>query len=285
MNSSKLSNINLCEFLATKGITPIKQLNSSAWYISPFRDEKTPSFKIDTNRNLWYDFGEGDGGNIISFLCKYYNVGTKEAYDILKGTRISVHVPKLHSSNGSKKSSGIKILRTSTTIESYQLALYLRARNINVEFAQNCGNLFEIEYSIADKRYFALGFVNDKGGFEIRNSFFKGSSSPKAISTVPGNPEILNVFEGFMDYLSALSYYKMTSPTNTSIILNGVGQVKEIIPLLSKFRTVNLFLDNDKAGKKTVDLILSHHSNVINQSQRVYPLHKDFNEFTTRKTA
>ncbi len=48
-----------------------------------------------------------------------------------------------------------------------------------------------------------MGFKNNFGGFELRNKYFKGSSSPKEITLISNNsPDRLNVFEGFMDFLS-----------------------------------------------------------------------------------
>jgi DNA primase len=43
--------------------------------VSPFRpNERTPSFKIDPVKNLWFDFGSGEGGTIIDFVQKLYTL-------------------------------------------------------------------------------------------------------------------------------------------------------------------------------------------------------------------
>ena len=49
--------------------------------------------------------------------------------------------------------------------------------------------LWEISYKISDKTFFALGFANDAGGWELRNPYFKGCMAPKPISTIKGKDE------------------------------------------------------------------------------------------------
>ena len=51
---------------------------------SPFRAEKTPSFKINPVLNTWYDFGTGEGGTILDLIMKLENKDTKEAVKRLK---------------------------------------------------------------------------------------------------------------------------------------------------------------------------------------------------------
>lgn len=45
-------------------------------FLSPFRSETEPSFKINLERNIWYDFGLGTGGNVIDFAMQHFNMGT-----------------------------------------------------------------------------------------------------------------------------------------------------------------------------------------------------------------
>lgn len=66
----------------------------------------------------------------------------------------------------------------------------------------------ELHFSHGGKSYFAIGFKNKSGGYEVRNLFFKGCMSPKDITHIrqQGEPRYTcYVFEGMMDYLSFLS--------------------------------------------------------------------------------
>lgn len=63
--------------------------------------------------------------------------------------------------------------------------------------------LWEISHKTSDKTFFALGFANDAGGWELRNPYFKGCMAPKSISTIKGKDgQRLQIFEGFMDFFS-----------------------------------------------------------------------------------
>jgi DNA primase len=56
MNIEEAKSIQLEDYLRRMGFNPVKQQGSSLWYKSPFREEKEPSFKVNPDRNLWYDF-------------------------------------------------------------------------------------------------------------------------------------------------------------------------------------------------------------------------------------
>ena len=60
----------MVECLASLGHQPKKIRYQDYWYCSPFREEKTASFKVNRQRNIWFDFGEGKGGDIIDFGVK-----------------------------------------------------------------------------------------------------------------------------------------------------------------------------------------------------------------------
>ena len=66
MTISEAKQIRITDYLHSLGYDPVKQQGNSLWYKSPFREEHDPSFKVNTDRNLWYDFGAGKGGNIIA---------------------------------------------------------------------------------------------------------------------------------------------------------------------------------------------------------------------------
>lgn len=66
MNTNEVKRIRIEEYLHSLGYSPVRRQGNSLWYKSPFRDEGEPSFKVNTERNLWYDFGAGRGGNIVS---------------------------------------------------------------------------------------------------------------------------------------------------------------------------------------------------------------------------
>jgi DNA primase len=278
MNYTEARNIDIVNFLSKKGIQPTVIKGCQYSFKSPFRDESKPSFSVNTSKNLWYDFGVGEGGDIISLVRKMFNVDFREALRILAGNQYIVFEPK--PTVPQKKLKRFKIKKAFDEIKSIYLISYLHTRCVNYQLVKHCSALCEVEFvAKSGKLISALGFKNDNGGYEMRNTFTKLSTSPKAISTIPGEGHLLNVFEGFMDYLSALTYYNVKQLDGTNIILNGVGQKKQMIEVLTNYAQVKLFADNDAAGVELTKEIKKKHSNVSNMAERIYPAFKDFNAF------
>ena len=47
--------------------------------LSPFTDEKTPSFIVTPSKNLWHCMSSGKGGSVIDFVMQYDGVSFREA--------------------------------------------------------------------------------------------------------------------------------------------------------------------------------------------------------------
>ena len=72
MTIEEAKNIRLADYLHSLGYAPVRQQGANLWYKSPFREETDPSFKVNTEINKWYDFGLGQGGNIIALASELY---------------------------------------------------------------------------------------------------------------------------------------------------------------------------------------------------------------------
>ena len=137
--------------------------------------------------------------------------------------------------------------------------------------------LWEISYKVSDKTFFALGFANDAGGWELRNPYFKGCMAPKSISTIKGKDgQRLQIFEGFMDFLS---WRKLHPEINAdSIVLNSLAFLPKVIPRVLGYSSIECFLDNDEAGRKAFDQLKRSCPLIIDGSV-CYQAHKDLNEW------
>ncbi|MFK5856611.1 MAG: toprim domain-containing protein [Bacteroidota bacterium] len=169
-------------------------------------------------------------------------------------------------------------------IKEYRLIKYLSNRFIEEEVWKNCSHLFECSYSDPrntsnGRRFYNLAWKNDSGGYELNNHNFKSCWYKKDITTIPGDESELNIFEGFFDFLSALTYFEVEELKGTVIILNSVSLVHKIVPKLISFPVVNSFLDNDSPGKQAFCEITKTNQAIINQSQIIYPTYNDFNDF------
>lgn len=63
--------------------TTLKRSGKNWMGKSPFRRERTPSFSVSPDRNLWYDFGASEGGDMIRFIEKVENMSFNEAVEFL----------------------------------------------------------------------------------------------------------------------------------------------------------------------------------------------------------
>ena len=267
-----VKNISISQYLIANGYKPVKSVYGSTWFSSPLREgDKKPSFKVDENRNIWFDHGSGIGGTLFTLIREMFHISDREIFVLLEGLDSSFQ----RDLSSPVPQSSLRIDQV-MPLQFASLREYLRSRGIEHQYARPY--ISQIHYTIHNKQYYALGFKNDKGGWELRNKHWKGSSSPKYFRTIRGKESALNVFEGFMDYLSALTYFKSPFLANTSIVLNSVSFVKSVIPLLDSYTQINLFLDNDTSGENTAKAISSAHSNTKSFAGELYPNHKDFNE-------
>src|SRR5665647_305743 len=280
MNCLQANSISIAGFLMSKGIYPDKQSGNNLWYCSPLRKETEPSFKVCRNKNVWFDYGICTGGRLVDLVCKMNNVGVPGALLLLSGAvteRSHISFPDKQEPFVMETKIEIKHLQP---LQNRALIQYLTGRKISAVLASKFCNEVYYKTNNGDKQYFAISFENDSHGYEIRNKYFKGSSSPKNITTIPGeNSFAVNVFEGFMDFLSSLTYCKSNQSASDTIVLNGLGFVEKFIEIMPKYTKINLYLDNDKAGKETAARIQDTRPDAVNRSQIIYPQYKDFNEY------
>ena len=168
------------------------------------------------------------------------------------------------------------ILRKVRPLKNTALTEYLTHRCINIDVAlRQC---VEVHYTIGDKIYYAIGFRNDAGGYELRNRYFKGTVAPKDITAFIIPTDECMIFEGFMDYLSYLTFKQQLQPELDTIVLNSTAHIDRAMNFLNRHHLIYSYLDNDPAGKKVLSEITSRHGNVRNLSTYFEP-YKDLNEY------
>jgi len=102
---------------------------------------------------------------------------------------------------------------------------------------------------------------------------------PNYLTTINLNTKNINVFEGFINFLSCLKFYKLDKPNHTTIILNSISFIKHIENHLINANKINCFLDLDVSGLNAFEKIKSINQNSINQSIIIHKDCKDFNDF------
>lgn len=268
--------IDLVNYLKSLGFEPKKIRRDDYWYLSPLRDEKEASFKINRRLNRWYDHGLGKGGNLVDFGIEFYKCSIPELLNNLSGN-LSLQQPIVYPiENSVQQESKIKIMEV-TTLTSYPLLRYLEQRTIPVAIAQQFCK--EVHYSLNDSTYYGIGFQNDLGGYEIRNPYFKTTASPKGISTCENGSNEVVVFEGFFDYLSFKAMTK-NLPENSQdfVILNSVSFFERARPFMENHESIRLYLDRDETGQSYTKRALSLSTKYKDESN-LYQNYKDLNDW------
>jgi DNA primase len=74
MDSKKAKEISLEEILLSLGYEPVKSNGDELLYHSPFRNEQVPSFFVNRSKNIFNDFGDDSGENVLEFIMTYYDI-------------------------------------------------------------------------------------------------------------------------------------------------------------------------------------------------------------------
>ena len=294
MDIQTAKQIRLEEFLHSLGYNPVKRQGINLWYKSPFREETEASFKVNTERNQWYDFALGkgrqhhrtgfaplcNGQRAVSFET-HRGTGTARAPYLFLfsqavlygaefpavGNRAAIFpcLARLFAGKGYQSGTGEKRMQGSTVSHN-------------------------------GKRYFAIAFPNISGGYEIRNRYFKGCIAPKEISHIRQSGEQRNtcyVFEGFMDYLSFLTLRLESCPQcpdfdrQDYMVLNSVANVPKALYPLGSYERIHCFFDNDRAGMEALQQIRKEYDSTrhIRDASQIYCGCKDLNEYLQKRMA
>ena len=279
MNSTQAKQIKITDYLSSEGISPTKVQGGDFWYCSPLRQETTPSFKVNDRANVWYDHGLGQGGNILDLVMAMHGLETiSQALGKLSG-KTPFPTVQSFSFQQQKASSGIAVLKI-TPVSNSALVEYIKYRHIDLEIAiKYCKDVY---YMVNGKNYFSVGFGNDCGGYELSNPYFKGSVSPKSVTTIQQSKNVCLVFEGFWDFLSFLTIKGIREAQHDIAVLNSVANLPKAIDFIASHKDVYAYLDNDDAGRRAVQELKSICKNVSDQSE-IYARYKDLNEFLSNR--
>ena len=279
----------IVEYLERKGIKPVRRTPSYALYRSPLREETHPSFKVDTQKNLWIDYAEGRGGSIIDLCMRLESCTLSEAIRCLEqnaSDNITYSSRKDFVPNNSQPVMAVngarRLIEISDTLPPHLQEYLARERCIDLEKAMPF--LKCITYEVRGRCYQAIGFANLSGGYELRdNKTFKGTIAPKDITPI-FTDKIINqiqptcVFEGFMDFLSFLSMKEEV--TSACLVLNSVSNTAKAIRYMNSqgISPIRTFFDNDDAGRRAVQEFAGAGFHVEDMSIH-YKDFKDLNEF------
>lgn len=263
---------------------PLKKTANGWLYRAPWRTDVRPSLSVSADGKGWHDFSSGEHGNLIDLVMRCLN--TRDL------RRVCAEFPKewapLSSFSppenllGEQKEEEASAFRSFEVVplRSKALFAYLYKRKVNLTIAKQF--LHEAHYSFRhrdDGRYlYALAYANDQGGYELRSARYKGSTTPKGITThYYSETAAVVVFEGFMDMLSFATL--CGGQRHNYIVLNSVVNAKAAVDVLRDWGAkIYLALDNDDAGTSATMQLLDALPSAIDIRARFLPW-KDINEY------
>ena len=276
MDISALKATPIADFLRRLGHAPVTQKGRELTYFSPYREEHKPSFRVNAEKNVFYDFGTGCGGDIFKLAGEFIHSTDFKAQAKYVADSMNVQLPmKEHPFFVSQPSEPVFQNVEVSKLESPTLLRYIAQRGIPKEIAQKY--CVKVDYQLRGKDYYAIGFENNAHGYELRSAFFKGSFPPKHVTHIANGNGRCNVFEGFIDFLSAekLGY----NDGNDSLILNSVSNLNKALPYLSDYPLILCYLDNDTAGRESLAKLQKEFGDRVADKSSLYPDHKDLNDY------
>lgn len=271
MRADQAKTIPIDRYLEHLGHKPanVRSGGRELFYHSPIREgDTTPSFKVDTTINKWFDHGLSRGGNTLDLAVEMCRGSVRDALHALDRTNLynqygytarSAGFTKIGSLIENRRfaiekekegANAFRLVRESS-IQHPALLQYLQKRKIDPELAQKYLREIRFEPAQGGKWYFALGWPNGSG-FEARNALFKGFvGTGKDVTYLKApNASECYIFEGFMDFLSYLTENQLKKLHFSVIVLNSGNMKARALPhiLESGYSKVHLFMDNDDMG-------------------------------------
>lgn len=295
MNIEHAKAIPLSEILSKIGCEPTRSNGHEAWYLSPLRVEKTASFHIHTAKNIWHDFGLNEGGNAFDFVCAYLKSQNEDhtPADALRWFRnmmpLSQFIPYPQSERETDHEPALQLM-SSTTQFNASLTNYLSSRGIPLAVAKKYLKQVYLRNEKTKKRFAAFGMPTEEG-YEFRNKILKGCINKKSVSVIRGRnvpAKEVHVFEGMMDFLSAVQYQDKFHFEGDVIILNSVNCLKRAFPYIKDYHYEKVYgwLDNDSAGEKTtleLEAFAKECGLPFTAMNKLYASCKDVNEWHMRR--
>lgn len=270
MNIQQAKNISIKSIMESFSLFPSKGNDRTAFYFALDREERTPSLSVNFVGNTAFDFGTGKKFDNVSLVQAIKQCSISDALKYIAGLDHALAKEKITVER--ENSFGILTIKD---LEHPALIQYLDGRKINFE----TNYLREIQYEILGKKYFGIAFENNSGGFEIRNKYAKLCLGKKDISIFENNSSTLQIFEGFMDFISFKNMNEIFgNPSADYVVLNSISLTFLLKKMIKKYEKVELYLDNDNAGDKGTIELKNIFPNASDQ-RGLYKEFKDINDF------
>ncbi|MBD1259825.1 toprim domain-containing protein [Maribacter polysiphoniae] len=281
LSCERARNVCIVATMAKLGHFPTKSSEKEAWFLSPFRSETQASFKVSKKLNRWYDHGAGIGGNVIDLVCLITKSSVREALKLIGQDQTSFSFQQQPILMTEEENTHKIIIIKIKELTHVALKEYLKSRNIELKTA--LGYCKEVHYGFKGKSYFAIGLHNESGGWELRNKYYKNSSSPKDITHIRNGHTKLIITEGMFDLLSIIEVSPRLEAEHDFLVMNSIAFISKTSEIMNCYLQIDLYLDNDPNGKRTAKKLMEHSKNCEDKS-KLYTGFNDMNEWLINNT-
>lgn len=172
--SELIESIDILDYISQ--YTEFTEKNGEYWALSPFKDEKTPSFSVRRETHSFYDFSSGIGGNVLTFVRYYDKCGYAEAIEKLKkfsgvDAKTTIHrkwsITEVAKRFSPPKQTPKQVKRTTVLSEDYITRYEKRADKLAVweqeGISQASLNKFQVRYdSFSDRLVYPIRDLDGK---------------------------------------------------------------------------------------------------------------------------
>ncbi len=172
-------------------------------------------------------------------------------------------------------------------LEDLALIRYLESRKIAIAVARQFLSEVFIKHPKQNRRWWALGLMNEEGGIEVRNPFIKGYVGKQGITFIRASssvkPKRIHLFKDCMDMLSAFTRFRAIREHADTICLNGTHNLTTAFAYITgyNYRLLNSWMDNDRPGKQAASSIEKYRRSQFQLRHQpvnnLYQEHKDVN--------
>lgn len=291
MNIEQANTIAISEILKNLYLKPAYENEHEAMYVSPIRNTRTATFRVDKITNTWFDPVIAKEGGIIELACQYlkYRKQDHTIHDALRWLEImSGRAPGIKAVMIAKSERSAKDLDLVSVgpLEDPALIGYLAIHAITPETAAHYLEEVTVLDNKSGKRFMALGFRNDHDDYELCSPQFKGCLGLTDVTFIRGTvfePLVIDIFKDCIGFLTAVENNNGKPLSNDVIVLNSMANLDKTAPFFNVpyYQFAHSWMDNDAEGI-TATRLLSEFFKTLGTIRHkpqnyIYEGHENFN--------
>lgn len=248
--------VTMSMLLSHLGHQPIISTGDELLYRNVLRDaEAVPTLAINTRLGVWFDRITKKSGDIIDFGMTYWS-GLSMDQVLEKIGQVCTSPPKTldEGVRTGRRRRAVKIpyyhiAETRPLGCNPEITAYLQSRNI---WEISLGQLKEVYYYVVDEKrrrkdFFAAGWQNENGGWEVMGRNFAGCLGLKGMTFIAGDTSSLMLFSDYIDYLGWK--YANRTAHQSILVMNAPEFLAAAKSRAAKFQDVAVFFNRDQEAK------------------------------------